>query len=604
VIKFLRAETTAQFATLLERCRVNLKSYDGPTPLNPEKAMRVRESFLQLQVGKKTVLRKAGQDLLQTCREVEKESVARLRRSLFGDSTSGDYDLFLNRLLFTEDGRDDGIKAEHYVLLGNFSKDPDRYDVILEICRQFLETLGAAADPATLDAVLSVPENAQLLVGLVDDAPRSQKAVLATWMKLLDDAKVMRPVLAAYEVVPLLAQFSPPINAQQLKNALLTREELVRVESLLEEQGKLDAYALRSAVKRVALCRGNDRARIAARFLRDFMMYHRDLRRLQALTSAMDSVNLIANDKMRDLSSVNNTLYEFLLLEEQKPIEDRVVHHVVLKADIRGSTTLTRTLLDRGLNPASHFTLNFYEPVNKLLPLFGATKVFIEGDAVILAMLEHEGEPGFAVSRTCVLAREILGIVRAHNEKSLSAGLPVLELGLGICYEHSAPLYLMDGTSRIMISQALNQSDRLSACNRLARRIVGENRTSFNVYGFQTTSETDADPDEFLVRYNLGGIQISGEAFQKLGQEISLRTVEIAIPTIWKSEAARLYSGVVPMPSGGLQNIIVREARVAIVEPRELTFKCWSDLRYYELCTAPAVYAMAERERAATLVAR
>ena len=372
----------------------------------------------------------------------------------------------------------------------------------------------------------------------------------------------------------------------------------------MQDQGKLDAEVLRSAVRRVALCRGNDRARVAGRFLRDFMVYHRDLRRLAALASAMDCVNLIANDKMRELSSMNNTLYEFQLPEEQKPAEERVIHHVVMKADIRGSTTLTRTLLERGLNPASHFTLNFFEPVNKILPIFEAMKVFIEGDALILAMLEREGEPGFGVSRTCVLAREILGIVQAYNDNSRRAGLPVLELGIGICYEDSAPLYLMDGSTRIMISQALNQSDRLSACNRLARRVVGENSTSFNVYAFQTTSENDADPDEFRVRYNLGGIQLSAGAFQKLSQEISLRLVEIDIPTIWKSEAARLYAGTAPTPSGGLQSVVVREGRVAVIEPRDLSFKSWSDRKYYELCTAPAVYEMVERERAGTMAAR
>ena len=31
-----------------------------------------------------------------------------------------------------------------------------------------------------------------------------------------------------------------------------------------------------------------------------------------------------------------------------------------------------RTLVSRGLNPASYFSLNFYEPINKLLPKYGA----------------------------------------------------------------------------------------------------------------------------------------------------------------------------------------------------------------------------------------
>ncbi len=77
---------------------------------------------------------------------------------------------------------------------------------------------------------------------------------------------------------------------------------------------------------------------------------------------------------------------------------------MVIKADIRDSTFLTRSLLERGLNPASFFSLNFFEPVNKLLPKYGAEKVFIEGDAVILTLLENEGQRGFGVARTCVLA--------------------------------------------------------------------------------------------------------------------------------------------------------------------------------------------------------
>ena len=150
---------------------------------------------------------------------------------------------------------------------------------------------------------------------------------------------------------------------------------------------------------------------MAARFLRDFMRYHRDLRRLEALNSAMDSGNLIGNSKMRELSAMNSTLYEFLLPEEQKPSEDKVLRHVILKADIRDSSRLTRSLLEKGMNPASYFSLNFYGPVNKLLAKYGARKVFVEGDAIIVALLEREGDPPMAVSRACVLAREIIEIV-------------------------------------------------------------------------------------------------------------------------------------------------------------------------------------------------
>src|SRR6267154_1000901 len=103
-----------------------------------------------------------------------------------------------------------------------------------------------------------------------------------------------------------------------------------------------------------------------------------------------------------------------------------------MQADERDVTRLTRTMIDKGLNPASYFSLNFYDPVNKLLGKYGAQKVFLEGDAIILAILEREGEPGLAVSRACVLAREMIEIVRGYNQLLERAGLPGLELGVGI----------------------------------------------------------------------------------------------------------------------------------------------------------------------------
>ena len=233
----------------------------------------------------------------------------------------------------------------------------------------------------------------------------------------------------------------------------------------MEEQGKISPENLHAAEKKVEGCKGTERAKMAGRFFGDFIRYHRDFRRMEALVSAMDGLNIISSDKFRELSSINNTLYEFLLGEEQKKGEEKVLRHVILKADIRDSTTLTRTLYERGLNPASYFSLNFYEPINKLLSKYDASTVFIEGDAVILALFEREGEAALGVARTCILAKEMVGIVSAYNEQSQKQGLPALELGIGISYEDSAPMYLMYGSQRIMISKALNESDRLSSCS-------------------------------------------------------------------------------------------------------------------------------------------
>ncbi|HEY1263248.1 MAG TPA: hypothetical protein VGF06_06975, partial [Terriglobales bacterium] len=525
VIKLLRTELNAQFAQVLERCRITLKSYEG---VRQQKALEYRESVAKFQVTKKIILRKAGQELFVTLREIEKETLARMRRSLFGSVGETEYKLFMNPLIFTEEGRDTYLNAEHYVMLGNFDRDPDRFSNVRRILCQFLQSLELgpqAREESTVDGWLNLPENAQELVGTGGaDDPGPQRSRAAAWLSLLESERLMEYVLASYEVVPVLAEYSPQINAQQLKNALISEEERERVEKLIHEQGKLSAKSLAAAIGRVTNCRGAERTRTAARFLRDFLRYHRDLRRLEALNGALDAVNLIGNPKMRELSSMNGTLYEFLLGDEQKPAEEKILRHVVVKADVRDSSRLTKSLLERGLNPASYFSLNFYDPVNKLLPKYGASKVFLEGDAIILAILEKEGEPGLAVARACVLAREMIEIVRGYNQILARAGLPKLELGVGISFQDSAPMYLLDGEDRIMISDALNESDRLSSCNKRVRKAIEQMGSPFNVYAFQTggTAEAAENPDDSIMNYNLGGIRMNEGAFQKLQQEVAV----------------------------------------------------------------------------------
>jgi hypothetical protein len=605
VIKFLRLELNAQFALLLERCRMTLKSYEG---VRQQKAVEYRERVAEFQVAKKIILRKTGQELFRVLREIEKETLARMRRSLFGNKEEPAYNLFLNPLLFSEEGRDTYLNAEHYVMLGNFDRDPDRFSNVRRLLCAYLQTLdlGAEAqDEALLDSWLNVPENAQELVGTgnPEDAETgpSQKFRLATWVEMLQAEGLMEYVVASYEVAPLLAEYSPRINAQQLKNALVSREERERVERLIEEHGKLSSDSLQSAVARVSGCRGHERAKMASRFLRDFLRYHRDLRRLQVLDGALDSVNLISNEKMRELSSMNGTLYDYLLAEEQKPAEEKVLRHVIIKADVRDSSRLTRSLLERGLNPASYFSLNFYDPVNKLLSKYGASKVFLEGDAIILALLEREDTHGFSVSRACALAREIIEIVRGYNQLLERAGLPTLELGLGISFQDSAPMYLMDGEQRVMISDALNESDRLSSCNKKVRKPVEGLQSPFNVYVFQRVSDQEAleTPDDAIMNYNLNGIRMSEAAFRRMEKEISLEPCKLDLPELWGDEGFTLHSGMVPVGNDIFRRILVRVSRIAQIDSRDFDLQRWTERQYFEVCTNPAVYEMLDGKAAA-----
>ena len=602
VLKFLKLELGSQFLLLLERGRTKLKNYDG---MRSERAIEFRERISLFQVNKKIILRKASQDLFRTLREIEKETLARMRRSLFGTDHEHTYALFLNPLVFSEDGRDPYLNAEHYVMLGNFDKDPDRFSRLRELFTSFISSLTgqSSIEESAIEGWLNVPENAQELVGAgqPDDsteAGQAQRSRLSTWLDMLEGESVMDWLVASYEIVPLLSEYSPRINPQQLKNALISREERERVEKLIAEHGRLSPESWYSAMARFSACRGNERAKVAGRFMRDFLRYHRDLRRLEALSGGLDAVNLIGSDRIQELSSMNGTLYEFLLGQEQKAASDKISRHVIIKADVRDSTKLTRMLLERGMNPASYFSLNFYDPVNKLLPKYEATKVFAEGDALILALLEFEGKASLAVSRACVLAREIIEIVRGYNHLLQRAGLPSLELGIGISFQDSPPMYLMDGDRQIMISDALNESDRLSSCNKRVRKMLAAVDTPFNVHAFQTAEVQESDED-LIVKYNLNGIRMSEAAFNRLQQEISLENCPPEVTSSWDSKTSQLYYAVVPIGNDIFRKILLRVGTIPRIDPSTFALQRWTDQRYFEVCSNPEVYATLEAKIAA-----
>ncbi|HTS09328.1 MAG TPA: hypothetical protein VMP68_27440, partial [Candidatus Eisenbacteria bacterium] len=263
VTKFLRSQMNLQFAQVVERGRVLLKNYDNS---RMGKGHEYREKIAAFQVRKKIILRKTGQEIFETLREVEKSTLARTRRSLFGEETTGGayftYPLFMNRLLFSDDGRDDYLCAEHYVMLGNWDRDPDRYGRIREIASGFLRSLyGEETTAETVDAWMNVPENARDLVGTGtpedSDEGVAQQERLANWVRLLEDERVMENVIASYYVVPLLSEYAPTINPQQLKNALIDRTDCDRVERMIQEGGKLSPNSLYAAVSKVASCRGS-----------------------------------------------------------------------------------------------------------------------------------------------------------------------------------------------------------------------------------------------------------------------------------------------------------------------------------------------------------
>src|ERR1700730_3699601 len=708
LLKFLIQELSNQFSSFLVGCKERIR-VKGELFEHSEQAHVWRSKIAELQGDRKKILHQIGETLCRIWREVEEGTFSKSRRALFGEEFHEMYDLLQNRFLFVEGGNDEQLFLEHYILLGNFVNDPDRFEIFDALLLDFLSEVVLAEDNAEelnkarktserlleqarllrselahleeeqeellarsdgrndgfarlfqrragapaesqgelddlsrkfasrgrsledlapqIDAVkqrvefltdqyrsrlgdyLNEPTNARRLFDAQarsedgEPAPETRTRLLEEWVQRLEERDLLFHVLASYELRKLYSSYCPPIHLQQLKKALVNREDARRVGQILEQfpARKISMRKLDEVSRSIRRGTHKETLGVGLQFAEDLMRIRRDRRNYQHVTAWMERINLVRSESSRELSRANKTLYEFLHPAEGRPAEDPIINHVIIKVDVRGSTGITKDLLARGLNPASHFSMNLHEPVKRTVERYAAAKVFIEGDAIIPAIYENESTRTTqrAVARACVLAREILVVTQAYNARTKLTDLPALELGIGVAFQDSAPSLSMDGDSRIMISRALNLSDRLSSCSRIAKRLFEANPSPFKVYLLQTLmDDTEGEEGEdLLIRYNLNGIELNEEGFEKLSAEISLAPVGCNFPMPWGKERAQLYFGEVPL-GGSLEPIIVRKGFARQLLPGG-TIGLQGTRAYFEVCTDEKLIDLARKKLAA-----
>lgn len=705
LLKFIIQEIGNQFSSILVECKDWIRSR-GELFEHSEQAHVMRSKISEFQADRKKIFRDVGETLCRIWREVEEASLAKTRRALFGEDFAATYQLVQNRLLFVEGGNDEHLFLEHYVLLGNFVNDPDRFEVfdalMLDLVRECVmsgdsaeelakarkthdrmqeqarllrseldrledeqqemtaRTKGAedtfprlfklksgapAVGPGELDDLrkksaslennleelgpqivaakqrvdfltgeiqnrlgdyLNQPANARLLfderisASATPLAPEARAHLLEEWIHRLEERDLLFHMLAGYELRQIAGEYCPPVHLQQLKKALVNREEAKRVEHILGQfpARKISMKKFDEASRAIRRRNHEETLATGLQFAEDLMRLRRDRRNYQQVAAWMERINLVRSERARELSRANKSLYEFLHPDEGHPADDPIINHVVIKADVRGSTGLTKDLLARGMNPASHFSMNLHEPVKRMLERYGAAKVFIEGDAIILAIYETEGTRATqrAVARACVLAREILAVTETYNARAKAGDLPPLELGVGVAFQDSAPSLWMDADSRIMISRALNLSDRLSSCAKMAKRLFQGNPSPFNVFLLQSLMDDAAadEGEELLVRYNMNGIELNEEGFQKLSSEIALAPMAGNFPLPWGKERVQLYFGEVPLGES-LEPVVIRKGSVRQLLPGGKIGEA-GNRSYYEICTDAKLLDLARRK--------
>ena len=647
VTKMCREIIQSQFGDLVKKYRKQIRKHEISRSHDLTSLFRSKESMALLQQNLIPITSHVAKELMKNIMEAWERDIHKSYIANFGSRVLVPREFFYNPVLFVNGAIDDFFMIREYVLLGHRMNDPLRYDALLTMIKQFLEEVlpfhppakdplvvggiryksqGSERDQANtrdereqeLDSILSCVGNIDLLFNFLlsqDDwaekkkknAPRedlddlkrlamAQKQLLSAFYDHCRKTGLMDPIMAYYGIQPVLSVYCPPLLPNDLLNYFVNKRERKKVLDKLKRLKSRSGYQvplkpLFKAARTYRRVTKTKKFEYLLAFLRAFATYHRDFKNFQLISENLQWVNLLDDEKRINLSRVNRTLYEFYRRDEQLPERRPVRNHVIIKADVRGSTELTSRLSDKRLNPASYFSLNFFDPITEILPEYNAAKVFIEGDALILSIVEKEETPEdwYAVARACGLSIRILRIVKQHNEESRKHQLPILEQGIGICYLDTSPTYLFDGDNRIMISAAISRADRLSGCHKGLRKHLENKMETFNLFVFMSSSAGPVPDDSDYLRFNVNGIQLDNFAFHKLSREIDLKQMVLNIPEVSKSKIS-VYTGIFPTQSRQYQRIVIREAMIPIINPETFRLEGMTSERYYEVCTSPLIY--------------
>jgi hypothetical protein len=633
--KLFLEEIQNEYRKLVARFEAFIRTYELSQDFDHQ-WLKVKEKLTEIKNNQRRIVRLVGEELFQVLADVQAQNLKNFRESNFPAEHILPDNFFINPTLHTDDVTDDFLLVDEYVLFSRLSNDPDNFSSIKSVIEGLFSrtdlgrenTADAELDPRetkeagilppignVLDPWLMEINNIDLMFNYFhtkaqykeDRKGKKPKIILLelkSWMKVQENllnqfyrkfkkSRLIKPIVAAYEMRSVYRGYCPPLRPVQILEYLVKRGSRRSIIGELKlRTPKINSLVpLHETIRRIKGCSSLSKKEHLISFLKDFLRYHRDKENGRLLKGAMKAITLVTDEKILLMSKKNLLLYDYSLAEEQVKEEKPIISHVILKADIRGSTDITHTMRARGLNPASYFSLNFFDPISEIICDYNASKVFIEGDAIILSIFENEdtAEGWYSVARACGLAVNMLHIVQQYNAKNQKHNLPILELGIGICYKQRPPAFLFDGNSRIMISSAINLADRMSACDKMLRKRFRNQDPLFNLFVFQDVRDEDveASADDNSLRYNINGIELEQEGFAKLCKEINMKSI---IYPMQDNKKATLYTGKVPTLSGHNQRLVIREAAILKIRLESLDVLGPTPRKYYEVCTHPEIY--------------
>ena len=217
---------------------------------------------------------------------------------------------------------------------------------------------------------------------------KEQKRVLSILKrvkKMLDERKLLQQLSASHHTRKIwtrhLAEYMEAVSLCRFLGSEINFKEFQKRLQRGYEFTPAEIKDLNNTAKLVQAEINDNDDEEYVRLLSVLATYRQHLKYFRFAHRVFNRISILHDEEQMRLSSQAGTLYQLPTADEVNEGENRIVHHAILKADVRGSTTVTDELEKKDLNPASYFSLRFFGPINK---------VFIVGDAVILSFLEYE----------------------------------------------------------------------------------------------------------------------------------------------------------------------------------------------------------------------
>jgi Holliday junction resolvasome RuvABC ATP-dependent DNA helicase subunit len=103
---------------------------------------------------------------------------------------------------------------------------------------------------------------------------------------------------------------------------------------------------------------------------------------------------------------------------------------------------------------------------------------------------------------------------------------------------------------------------------------------------------SEEEADEFLIRFNLNGVELNDEGFQKLQEEIALTSIDADCVMPWGKERVTFFVGETPVGEG-VEPVLIRRGFVRQLLPGG-KIGAAGTRAYYEVCTSPKVFELVE----------